>query len=268
VKILKLLNNKNVKIGSYNIGLTAIIIAILLAVNLVVQALPTKYTKLDLSDEQLYTIGDQTNELLNGLEEDITLYHIVESGAEDSTITNLLESYRDTSKHITVETKDPVVYPNFTSQYTDEEVENNSVIVVGENKSKVLAYSTIYESRVDYTTYSTTTTGFDGEGQITSAISYVTSDDLPILYVLEGHNEAALSSTLTASIEKENIEIQSLNLLTEESVPEDAACLFVNSPTKDLSAEEAEKIIAYLEAGNNAFLGSSYTEEDLPNYAS
>ena len=55
---------------------------------------------------------------------------------------------------------------------------------------------------MDYSTYSYTTTGFDGEGQIDSAISYVTSENLPILYTLDGHGEKELDSTLKEDIEK------------------------------------------------------------------
>ena len=68
---------------------------------------------------------------------------------------------------------------------------------------------------MDYNTYSYQTTGFDGEGQITSAIAYVTSENLPVLYTLEGHGEQELDPTIKEDIEKANMEIKSLNLLTE-----------------------------------------------------
>ena len=62
-------------------------------------------------------------------------------------------------------------------------------------------YGEIYESSVDYNTYSYTTTGFDGEGQITSAISYVTSENLPVLYTLDGHGEKDLDASIREDIE-------------------------------------------------------------------
>lgn len=84
---------------------------------------------------------------------------------------------------------------------------------------------------MDYQTYSSQTTGFDGEGQITSAIGYVTSEDLPILYTLEGHGEKEMDSTIKEDIEKANMDIQSLNLLTEGSVPdEQTACSLILHP--------------------------------------
>ena len=176
------------------------------------------------------------------------------------------EKYAEESSHIKVETKDPVVNPKFTSQYTSDDVSANSLIVVCGDRSKVVSYDTIYQSSMDYNTYSYTTTGFDGEGQIDSAISYVTSENLPILYTLDGHGEKELDSTLKEDIEKANIDIQSLNLLTEESVPDDAACLLINAPTSDISDTEKDAIIEYLENGGKAMIFSDYTEESMTNF--
>lgn len=156
--------------------------------------LPTKYTQIDVSSEKLYTIGSQTEVVVKNLESEVNIYYICQSGQEDDTLKKMLERYDDLSDKITVEEKDPVLYPNFTSQYTSDKVVDNSLIVVSGEKSKVISFDTIYESEMNYSTYAYDTTGFDGEGQLTSAISYVTSDNLPILYTLEGHSEVELST--------------------------------------------------------------------------
>ena len=109
-----------------------------------------------------------------------------------------------------------MVNPKFVSEYTSDNLSSNSLIVVCGDRNKVVNYNNIYESTMDYNTYSYQTTGFDGEGQITSAIAYVTSENLPVLYTLEGHGEQELDSTIKEDIEKANMEIKSLNLLTEE----------------------------------------------------
>lgn len=261
-------NKKNIKNGAYSIGITAVIIAIIVAVNLVIQEIPVKYRELDLSEQKLYTIGDQTKKVLKGLKDDVTLYYIVQDGSESSDIERLLERYQDGSSHIKVEKKDPALYPNFTSQYTQEEISDNSIIVVSGDRNKVVSYSSMYQSEINYTTYSSQVTGFDGEGQITSAIDYVTSDDLPTMYVLQGHDEAKMSTNLKDAIAKQNINVTDLNLLTSNAVPEDADAIFIFAPAKDLSSEEAEKIITYLESGGKALIVSSYSQENMPNFAS
>ena len=162
--------------------------------------------------------------------------------------------------------KDPVVNPKFVSDYTDEQVSANSLIVESGERSKVINYSDMYESSLDYNTYSYQTTGFDGEGQITSAIGYVTSENLSVLYTLEGHGEKSLSTDMKDSIEKANIDVQELNLLTEESVPEDADCLMIISPTTDISSAEKDAVLKYLENGGKAMIFSDYTETELENF--
>ena len=264
-KIFKNDGKKKLKKGSYSVILSLIVIAAVIVLNLIVSEIPSQYTQIDLSAAKLYTVSDDTKEYLDTLNQDVTIYYIAQSGQEDDTIEKLLTRYEDLSKYVKVEKKDPVLHPKFTSQYTDQELTDNSVIVVCGDKSKVIDNSQLYESEVNYQTYSTSVTGFDGEGQVTSAIEYVTSDDLPILYTLEGHGELELSTTVTDAIEKQNIEVKSLNLMTEENVPEDAKSIMIAAPTSDLSEEEANKIIEYLENGGNAMIFSDYSESVLPN---
>ena len=265
-KIKESMNKKYLKNGSYSVVISAVFIVIVVVINMIVGALPTKYSEFDLSSQKLYSIGDQTKSFLKDLNKDVTIYQVVQSGSEDETISKLLEKYEEESSHIRVEEKDPVVNPKFTSEYTSDEVSANSLIVVCGDRSKVVDYSNIYESSVDYNTYQSQTTGFDGEGQITSAISYVTSEDMPVLYTLDGHGEKELSSDIQEDIQKANIDIKSLNLITEESVPEDAACLLINAPTSDISETEKDAIIEYLENGGKAMIFSDYTTESMDNF--
>lgn len=268
IKEKRLENKKVLRHGSYSIGVMAIVIAIVVVLNLVIQELPSSFREIDLSSEKLYTIGDQTKELLDDLDKDVDLYYIAQDGTESTDIQRLLERYEERSEHIKVEQKDPAVYPTFTQQYTSDSVSNNSIIVVCEDKSRVVNYSDMYETSINYQTYTQETTAFDGEGQLTSAINYVISDDMPVLYTLEGHNEASMGTAMTETIQKANIEIQSLNLLTQDSVPEDASCLFIFAPSTDLSEDEANKIIEYLENGGKALIISNYTDEEMPNFES
>lgn len=261
-------NKKVLKHGSYSMAVTAVVIAITVVLNLAVQELPSKYREIDLSSQKLYTIGGQTEKLLKSLDKEVELYFIAQDGSESSDIEKLLEKYEEGSEHVKVEQKDPAVYPKFASEYTSDNISNNSIIVVCGEKSKVVDYNSMYETSVNYQTYSQEVTGFDGEGQLTSAINYVVSEDMPVLYSLEGHDESSMSETMKETIQKSNIDIQNLNLLTTDAVPEDAACLFIFAPAKDLTEDEANKVITYLENGGKALIVSNYTNEEMPNFNS
>lgn len=261
-------NRKTLKNGSYSMAYTLILIAVVVVINLIVAEIPEKYTQIDVSSQKLYTISDKTLEFLDELDQDVTIYHMVQSGQEDDILQKMLTRYEETSKHIKVEKKDPVLYPNFASQYTDAQLTDNSLIVVNGDKSKVVNYNSLYEMNYDYYTGSSSTTGFDGEGQIDSAIAYVTSDDFPVIYTLEGHSEMKVNSDLKNSLEKANYQIESLNLLTEDGVPEDAGCLLIASPQNDLSEDEAKKIISYLENGGKAMIFTDYINLEMQNLKS
>ena len=261
------LNKKYLRNGSYSTLLIVIFVAIVVVINMIVGKLPSKYTQIDISDQQLYSIGDETKKVLNNLDKDVTIYQIAQSGSEDETISNLLQKYADESKHVKVELKDPVVSPKFVSEYTSDQVSSNSLIVACGDRNKVVNYNDMYESTMDYNTYSYQTTGFDGEGQITSAIAYVTTENLPVLYTLEGHGEKELDSTIKEDIEKANMEIKTLNLISEGSVPDDAACLLIDSPSSDISEDEKTALLDYLENGGKAMIFSDYTESTLSKFA-
>lgn len=263
--ILPKWSSKNIRKGSYSLGISVVVLAIAVVFNLVVGKLPAQYRNVDLSQTKLSTIGDTTKELVSALDQDVTIYQIVESGKENETIQKLLERYAGLSSHVKVETMDPVLHPNFVSEYTEDDLEDNSLIVVGEKRNKVIPYADMFESTVNYQTYQYETTGFDGEGQVTSAISYVTTDSLPIMYTITGHEEGDMTEDMKSAIEKENIEMKELNLLTEESVPDDADCVMLFSPQNDLSEEEADKLITYMENGGKAVIITSYLNKEMPN---
>ena len=265
-KLIGTISKKHIKNGSYTMVMSVIFIAVVIVINMIVSTIPSKYSEIDISSQKLYSIGDETKKMLKDLEKDVTIYQIAQSGSEDENISNLLKKYEDESKHIKVEQKDPVVNPKFVSQYTSDDLSANSLIVVCGDRNKVIDYNNIYETSVDYQTYSSQTTGFDGEGQITSAIRYVTSENLPALYTVEGHGEKDMDSSIKEDIEKANMDIKSLNLLTEGSVPDDADCLFIDSPSTDFSSDEKDAIIEYLENGGKAIIFSDYTTEDMPNF--
>lgn len=242
-------------IGAYSTGMTAVAVAVVIAVNLVVGEIPASVVSVDVTVEKMYSLTDQTKEYVKGITEDVTIYVIVAEGNCDNILKQMLQRYDDLSKHISVEYVDPAVNPRFVTQYTDSTISMNSLIVVSEKRSKVIDYNyEIYASSFDYSSYTSTVTGYDGEGQVTSALDFVLTDDMPKLYVTEGHGEYALSSTFCSALDKENVEYETINLINYESVPEDAACLIVNAGTKDFSAPDVSKIIAYLERGGNVIM--------------
>lgn len=248
--------------GSYSVAMTAIVLAFLIALNVFAQALPSSLTKTDISSSQLYSITSNTKVVVNALEKDVTIYWIVRADEEDEIIENLLSKYESLSEHLTVVKKNPDVFPTFAQQYTSETVYDNSLIVECGEKYRYISLEDIYIGEANYYTGSYDVTDFDGEGAITSAIDYVVSDDFPQIYLLEGHGESELPETLTNQIEKDNMNLSSLSLLSLSEIPVDADALIVYAPQSDLSEEERIILQNYLDDGGNMLVLCGPVEEN------
>ncbi|MDO5546753.1 MAG: GldG family protein [Eubacteriales bacterium] len=256
----KITSQQALKGGTYSLAITAVVLAILIVVNIFVSTLPTSLTKFDISSSKLYSITSNTKAVVNNLTQDVTIYWVVQADQEDSIIENLLGKYESLSSHIDVVKKNPDVFPTFTEQYTDESVPNNSLIVESGDRSRYVSYNDIYVTEADMYSYSYTTS-FDGEGALTSAIDYVVTEDLPQMYVLEGHGEQDLPATFADSVEKENIEVNPLSLLNVDEIPEDAACVLIYAPQSDISEQEAEMLMDYADNGGKLLVMAGPVED-------
>ena len=224
---------KKIRRGVFNSSFVVIGLAIVVAVNVFANELPEKAKSVDLTSQNLYTLTDDSVNLVKDLKQDVTLYVLSSEKSADDTVARTLSNYEDASSHIKVEYIDPAVSPNFYASYTDTAPSDGSIIVVSGNTSKVVSSSDLYQYDIDYSTYTQTKSAYDGEGQLTSAISYVTSEDLPKVYTITGHGETALDDTFKSALEKMNISVEDLTLLQEEAIPEDAAAVIINGPTSE-----------------------------------
>lgn len=261
---------KTLQFGAYCTGMTALVVVIAVFVNMAASALPDHYTTLDVTSQKLYSLTDTTKNLVKNLTEDVTIYVLESEDGQDATLGKTLESYADLSDHIQVVYKDPVISPEFYRSYADS-ITMNSLIVESDKRFKTIDYSEIYETSFDYSTYQSSVTGYDAEGLLTSAIAYVAGDSAPVIYELNGHNEASISDTFVNGLKKENADLADLTLLTADAVPEDADGVIVMAPESDLTQDDADKLIAYLEQGGSLLLETSYIDNfsaDMPNLSS
>ncbi|MCI8371329.1 MAG: GldG family protein [Lachnospiraceae bacterium] len=260
--------SRHLKSGSYSALITVIVIAVIIVVNLMVNALPATVTKFDFTEQQTFTLSEQTKQMVKGLKEDVTIYVIAQKENESQSLLSLLEKYQALSSNLKVEVKDPAVYPAFTSQYTEETLTDNSLIVVSGEQSRVVTFIEMYDklgyNEQDNSLQLTSESIFVGEDMITSAIDYVTAESLPKLYIMTGHGEQPIGS-FASEIQRENISNTTLNLAREGRVPEDADCILMEAPTSDISAAEAQALSDYLKKGGKFFYVSYFAKNATPN---
>ena len=245
--------------GIYASAVTVLVVVLAVLLNLIVRAVPTKYTEFDLSEAGLYTLSGSSRDIAHALTQDVTIYYLAETGSEDAIITKLLDRYASESSHIKWETKDPAVYPTFAAQYGVQSAENGSLILVSGEKSAVLAASDLYD--YDYSDYYTTgsySVTFGGENKLTAAIYRITSGEELHAYYTTNHGEQRLTDTLTDALEGQNLSVSPLDLLTD-TIPDDCDLLIINDPQQDVASagglvDEMSALRAYLKNGGHLML--------------
>ena len=75
-------NGKVFRSGVYSTAILAAAILLAVLVNLVVRAIPSKYTEFDLSEGKMYTLGDSSVQLAQSLQQDVTIYFCARRAAK------------------------------------------------------------------------------------------------------------------------------------------------------------------------------------------
>ena len=252
------------KNGSFSLAVTAIVLAIIVVINLIIGQLPSKLLNWDLSETGIFSVSDTSKELLKDLDKDVTVEVVAETGNIDSRIEKFISIYGDLSSKLKVSYVDPVLHPEILTKYG---ISANSVVVSCEEtgKNQVISFSDIIVSQQNYYGYSSESE-FDAEGQLTSAVAAVTSDNDKKIYLLRGHGESAISQELGELLTKNSMTTSNLNLLETASVPDDCDLLIINNPTSDLGTDEYTELHNYLYQGGNVLLLRGVTDKELTNF--
>lgn len=169
--------------GTYRVALTVMVVAVVIIINLMAGLIPEGYRKLDVSSTNIYEISDTSKKLLASLDKKVTFTVLAVKEETDDRIKTFLSKYAALSDNIEVEWIDPVLHPSALTEYNTQE---NTMVVECQDtgKSTTVAFTDIIVTDM-YSYYYTGTASeseFDGEGQLTSAVNYVTNDETKKIY--------------------------------------------------------------------------------------
>lgn len=257
---------RKLKKGSYMALFTIVVIAAVIIANLIIGKAPGKYRRLDLSTNQILTLGKTTKDILTKLDKDVVIHVVANPDSVDDRIKSFVKLYADQSPHIRVEMDDPVLHPDVLTKL---DTKPNQVLVTCDatDKKTAISFSDIIQiDQMAYYQYQQVhETAFDGEGQLTSAINYVTNDSQTNVYTLVGHQETPLSSTAKDAMKKSSMEVADLNLMTTSTIPQNCSLLIINNPQKDISGDEKTALTDYLKNGGHLLLLSGTSKDALTN---
>ena len=254
---------KQLSMGAYSTGMIAVVTALVVIINLFLGKLPSTMTVIDFSSQKLYSLTETTEFFLDRLDQDVRIFVMADEESADPTVEHTLSRYEDYSDHINVVYVDPVTNPTFITKYTSDSVSLHSLVVESDKRHKVIDYADLWVWTQSGN--STIQAGYDAEGQITGAISYVISEKAPVIYVSEGHSELELPEGVVASLSKESVEVESVNLKNVESISKDVCALFIHAPKVDFNDYETEIVLDYMNNGGIVIFVTGSVGTERPN---
>ncbi len=212
--------NKKLKLGVLSAAGVTGILALAIIGNILIGQLGISW---DMTPKKVYSISEQSKSILEGLEQEITIYVLNSEENLPVDYRQILRQYEKESKNIKLLYRDLTLYPDFASEYSSgAEVKENSLLVVCGDK-QVYLNSDDFQRTVMNADY-TYNTSYELEPLLTGAINSVNDGRTTVIYQTIGHSE-----------------------------PEDADIVVIHAPVSDFSKEDCEKLRAYLDQGGNVY---------------
>ncbi len=219
--------------------------------------LGAKYVwRVDLTENQQFTLAPQTQELVRGLQQPVKVW--VFDKQQNPQDRELLESYRRLGNQFSFEFVDPQAAPSLAKQL---EVKNIGEVILERspnqppNQRKQFVQAVNTQDRLS-------------EVKLTNAIEQINSDRKSTVYFLQGHGERAIDGGQGAMdqavklLGEKNFVTKPLNLAESRKLPDDADVIVVAGPQKPLLAAEVTALKTYLDKGGNLLLLIDPTNPD------
>ncbi len=270
--------NSSVRYGGYSLMMTAVALAIIIIVNLALNALPATFTSITDEKTDIYKISDVSVGYMKKLDQKITVYIVAIEGANsehDLMIRKYVERFSILSENVTVKYVDPEIKPGFLSSYngdgnyTEQELSSGytHLVVESDRRAKIVAYGEIITTALSgddltafYQAYGYVPYSYNIENCLLSAIDYVSLEVLPTIYYTSGHKENALDDGFKAYANYENIGLKELDIDKEGKIPDDAQAVIIYAPETDFTEKEIKALKAYADKGGDIILAGEYNK--------
>jgi ABC-type uncharacterized transport system involved in gliding motility auxiliary subunit len=223
-----------------------------------------RFVRGDWTTTQIYTLSEKTENILSELDNEIrVVVFMTPQTAMFDQVQELIKRYKAASDKITVEHIDPEREPLKTTQLAEQYGVQvaDTVVFIYEDRTKYVTSDQMAEMDFSGAQYGQPPTmrAFKGEEQFTSAILSLVAPDVPKVYFVTGHGEAALAGAgggatdrslriLEEALKRENMETADTSLLSGE-VPDDADVIAIIGPTRAYTEAETEALGTYLDRG-------------------
>ena len=262
------------KIGLLSLISTIVVIAAVIAANYFIDYVADRYVlEIDMTSESEYEISEETIQLLETLDEKITITVLCDETdyADDSDLRRLpkvFQRYEQLSGGM-VEVKyiNAVANPGIFNQYNDlGDLSTGDIIIESEKRYKSMDPYNLLEYTTSSTDSSTSyLTGLRAEQRLTAAILYVTANKVPKAAYTTGHQETVNLEVMDSLLTSSNYDVTTLSLMQEGEVPADVDMLIVSQPKGDFTAEEIDAMEEFMNNGGRMIVTYASDTPTLTN---
>lgn len=217
--------------------------------------------RVDLTEQALYTLSEESEAILGALDRPVTITVI--NGEKEYPLlpANLLKKYAAACRQLTLRWCDPYLKPGTVRAYEEKgcSVELNDIVVESDDRIKRIQLTDLYEMNGD----GTEITGLKAEQAISSAIFQVTQAESETVLFTDGHGEQVSGALL--DVMEENHFSTAYTTLSVLGIQADASLLCIASPERDFLKEEIEILRAYMNRGGRMMVFLSGGAEKLTN---
>ncbi|MDQ5983340.1 MAG: hypothetical protein RUMPE_00349 [Eubacteriales bacterium SKADARSKE-1] len=269
-KIKTVFKTRKFKHSSAASAITVLFVAIIVVLNIIVGSLGERLNlSWDLTSNKAFTLTDQSINFLNTLNKDVEIILLNDETAFASQneyfsqANTVLKQYAKHSNKIKLTYMDLAKNPTFIqSNYPDEELNTNSIIVKSSNKYKIISVNDIFD--ISYGYYGQQgITASKAEQEVTAALVYVTSDSQTKIVFLKGYGEQDYSA-FSEILKKNNYDINEISLLTED-IPNDISAVIIFGPDRDYDTKGIAKLEQFLSTtGKNLVYAPNPNKTEKP----
>ncbi len=224
--------------------------------------------KMDFTQGHLYSLSDETRTVLSQVSNDMKILYFKPTGMKGIPVNyqeSLLNAYADKNPKIKMEEVDPYQNRVMAVDYNVKE----DAMVVFEYKGNRMYVSL---QKVIQQDPRTGKISYQGEEVYTTAIKSLLASKPKVVYVLKGHGEPNPMakgnhgfSGIFERLVKDNIKLNSLDLLKVVEIPKDAGMIIVMNPLNEFAPDELDRLENYLNNGGNLLVMLEYSTEYMVN---
>lgn len=249
MEVKKIADSKMFKYGAVAVAFSAVFIAIVLVINIIITALGEKYPLyVDMTGQNFFTISQSSKEQLEDIGSDVEIVFFqksdkISSNSYHGFVKQLAQEYANQFDFIEIKYIDLISQPTASNKYklSSSDVINQTTVVVScpeTGKSKIIQLDGFYTFSTDSAGNRTAVYGFNGEKRLTANILQVTSTEKPVALFTDKHGET-MSGYLYNLLSGEGYDVGIIDLATQD-IPENTQLLIINNPTRDFAGLIAE----------------------------